>query len=135
MTDPAKLLPERRPSSTTRWRWPRVVPSSWVMVGSAIDGAMWEADFSLRVMASVATERDGLEWVHVSVSHRKRVPTWEEFRDAVQVVVGPLRESYVVLPPADRYVNDHPYCLHAFCCLDGPRLPDFRVENARGIGL
>lgn len=91
------------------------------------DGATWVTTWGLSILATVSTERDGREWVHVSMAHPRRLPTWDEIRDVRDIVIGD-RESYQVLPPKDRYVNVHPNCLHLFACLDGPQLPDFRVS-------
>lgn len=61
----------------------------------------------LNVIAS-----NGLGWDHVSVSHKKRCPTWHEmcrikdmFFDAEDTVIQ-------IHPPKSVYVNDHPRCLH-----------------------
>ena len=55
---------------------------------------------------------DGLGWEHVSVSARKRCPTWEEmcfikslFWDDEDVVMQ-------LHPKRSEYVNQHPFCLH-----------------------
>jgi hypothetical protein len=43
--------------------------------------------------------------------------------------------AYAVFPPADRYVNIHPHCLHLWARLDGSAvLPEFS-EIVPGIGL
>ena len=120
-------MSERRPATTTRWTPPAVVPASWRQRDRGIDGAAWVTTWNLSIIATVSTERDGREWIHVSVAHPRRLPTWDELREIRDHVIGD-REAYQVLPPRDRYVNVHPNCLHLFACLDGPQLPDFRVN-------
>jgi hypothetical protein len=63
------------------------------------------------VIASDGGLTDG-PWEHVSVSRRDRCPLWDEmcqvkslFWDAEDCVVQ-------YHPPASRYVNAHPFCLH-----------------------
>ena len=120
-------MTERCPATSGRWTSPLVLPAGWTFHERGLDGFTATNGWGLSIIATVATERDGAEWVHLSVAHRKRMPTWDEIRDARALVLGD-RESYIVLPPKDRYVNTHPNCLHVFACLDGPQLPDFRVD-------
>jgi hypothetical protein len=79
----------------------------------------------LRVLETIE-KHSGEEWHHVSASYHNRLPTWEDMREVKETFCGKDREAYMVLPPADRYVNDNSYVLHLWCCLDGPVLPDFR---------
>lgn len=51
-------------------------------------------------------------WDHVSVSHRKRCPSWEEMC-IVKDIFFNKNECCVEYHPAETdYVNLHPYCLH-----------------------
>lgn len=123
-------MSERGPSTTTRWTPPTVLPPGWRCYESAIDGATWRVEDvkgEMAVIATSATERDGREWVHVSISRRDRCPSWADLVRVKECVLG-NREAYCVIPPRERYVNVHPNCLHCFACLDGPVLPDFRVS-------
>ena len=72
------------------------------------------------------------EVYHVSFSYATHVPTWQDIRDVKDAFIGPEREAYIVLPSQDRYVDCHPYCLHLWCPLDGPALPDLRVRAPNG---
>ncbi len=116
----------RGPATSGRWTPPTVLPSGWTFADRGLDGCTLQNAWGLSIIATAATERDGKEWVHVSIAHRKRMPTWEELRDAKTLILGD-REAYQVFPPQARYVNIHPNCLHVFCCLDGPQLPDFQI--------
>ena len=123
-------MSERGPATTTRWTPPLVVPPNWRPYEQHADGGWWRVEDvkgELAVLATCSTERDGREWVHVSISRRDRCPTWSDLTRAKDVVLGNC-EAYCVLPPKERYVNTHPNCLHLFACLDGPQLPDFRVD-------
>ena len=62
---------------------------------------------SLAVIAS-----SGFGWEHVSVSRRNRTPTWEEMAFVARLFFEPDETLIQYRPPADEYVNDHPFCLH-----------------------
>lgn len=61
----------------------------------------------LRVIAS-----DGADWDHVSVSTPDRCPTWFEMAAVKDMFWSPSDCVMQLHPPADDYVNHHPYCLH-----------------------
>lgn len=118
---------------------PRVLPASWTYQGRASQDSRVMARIYqktpgigskgrgyLRVITEVA-EREGAPWSHVSMSHHACLPTWEEILEAKVLLLGD-RLAIQVLPPKDEYINLHPYVLHLWCKLEGPRLvPDFRV--------
>jgi len=113
-----------------RWRPPTILPPAWRMVVLGEDGAKYEnRAFKLRAIVSCAEERDGRLWLHLSVSHRERLPSWREMVECKELFLG-NREAYQVVPPRERYVNIHPRTLHLFALLDGaPALPDFTRES------
>lgn len=82
----------------------------------------------LYVMVSGRTEGDGRRWIHVSLSHPNRCPTWATIRLVKDALLGRNRRAIQVLAPESEWVNLHPYCLHLWCCLDEDGLPDFRVD-------
>lgn len=61
---------------------------------------------------------DQMGWEHVSVSRKDRCPTWEEMCQVRTLFWG--EEDWVSQfhPPKDQYVNNHPYCLHLWRCVD-----------------
>lgn len=83
----------------------------------------------LMVGLSCEREDDGRAYIHLSVSHRSRIPTWGELGKAKEAFLGDL-EAYQVLPPRARYVNIDARVLNLYAPLDGPVLPDF----TRGTG-
>lgn len=105
---------------------PRIIPASWRLHQRRGDGAHYvQALTMMSVIVSGDTERDGKRWIHLSIAHPTRLPTWEELVDAKEWILG--REAYAVqvIPPRERYVNQHPFCLHLWSCADGHPLPDF----------
>lgn len=65
----------------------------------------------LAVVASYDTEAHG-RLLHVSVSLRERVPTWNEMTDVW--LAFSTDQPMMVLPQAAHHVNNHANCLHFF---------------------
>ena len=107
-----------------RYGWLELVPSP---IPDCV--VLAHTGIGLRVIASLAWEEDLKRWLHVSVSHAQRLPTWEELRAVKAAFVGPDRAALQVFPRADEYVNHHPYTLHLWHCLEGDVTPDFRREG------
>jgi hypothetical protein len=110
------------------WEPPRVLPSNWREVERGLDGAKYISDAaSLACVLSCSIESDGRPWLHMSVSHRKRIPTWGELRVTKELFLQD-REAIQILPPKAKYINIHPNVLHLFALLDekaSTGLPDF----------
>lgn len=75
-------------------------------------------------------EQDGKAWLHLSLSQKKRIPSWDQLRMAKEDLLGRDSLALQILPPAAEYVNFHPRCLHLWVCMDGRPTPDFR--NSQG---
>jgi hypothetical protein len=104
---------------------PRVLPAGWrELPGMA--GGFINHQRHLAALFSVEREADGKRWIHVSVSHRDRVPTWDELRGAKDWLLGKDRWAISIFPVEAEYVNHHPYVLHLWHCLDGAVVPDMR---------
>lgn len=84
----------------------------------------------LSFIVSATIEADGKRWVHLSVSHRDRIPTWAELLHVKEVVLGDERAAVQVLPRKSEYVNINPRVLHLWHCVDGDPTPDFRRDGA-----
>jgi len=63
--------------------------------------------YGLRIIAST-----GAGWDHVSVSLPDRCPTWSEMKGVRELFFEADETVVQIFPPADRYINFHPYCLH-----------------------
>ena len=68
---------------------------------------VWES--STGCTAFAAREPEG--W-HVSVSHPKRLPSWDEMRTAREAMTPDEVTMAMLLPPRAQYVNVHETCLH-----------------------
>ena len=51
---------------------------------------------------------------HLSISHPRRLPTWEEVRDARYALVPDEATMALLLPPSSEYVNVHEFCLQMY---------------------
>lgn len=93
-------------------------------------GAGWRhVRAPLTVLLSCKRELDGRLWLHLSISHLRRMPTWEELGEVKDVFIGRDRMAVQVFARAAEHCNEHPRCLHLWCCLDADPTPDFRVEG------
>ena len=103
------------------------LPRSWSMARRLEDGAAYRNSDGLTVILSGAVELDGLEWLHLSVSRKSRLPAWRDLVLVKTLFIGAERTAYQIVPDHRRHVNIHPYCLHLWA----PRLaaadplPDF----------
>jgi hypothetical protein len=111
------------------WLRPRVEQTGWKVVqtgndGDALQGRIGPAAFT--VIWSLAYEQDGALWLHVSASHRHRIPQWAEMAEVKRVFVGD-RWACQLHPPDGEYVNLHDRVLHLFAPFSPEAwpLPDF----------
>lgn len=82
----------------------------------------------LLVMASVARYDDGKEWLHVSCSRERRIPTYEELTRVKRDFIGDDKKAVMVLPEKSNHVNIHEYCLHLFYSAENS-LPEFSANG------
>lgn len=85
--------------------------------------AGWEFN-GLIIIASAGEYDDGKEWLHVSVSRKSRLPTYEELTRIKRDFIGDDKKAVFILPEKEKHVNIHNYCLHLFYSAANP-LPDF----------
>ena len=83
----------------------------------------------LLVIVTGAVERDGKRWVHVSMSRRSRLPSYDDMCLVKDSFIGRDRLALQLFVPADQHVNIANNCLHLWHCMDGDPTPDFRHEG------
>lgn len=82
------------------------------------------------IIVTCADQDDGHDWIHASIAHHDRMPTYADLKDLHQAVFGG-GWAYQVFAPPSQHVNIHSYALHLWGRLDGTAvLPDF----TRGSG-
>ena len=67
----------------------------------------------------------GKRWIHVSFSRQNRLPSYKDLQRIRRDFIGEDRQSIMIFPEKERYVNVMKNCLHLFCCLDNDGLPCF----------
>ncbi|MCI4361283.1 MAG: hypothetical protein L3J91_06220 [Thermoplasmata archaeon] len=113
-----------RPLRATEARLRR---NHWKQVTPGLDGlGSWlHRARGLGLIHSIAVERDGELWEHVSLSRQDdRMPTWEQVRDTFREVCGDDALGVVVVPPKAEHV-DLAEVAHVWRCLTRRPLPDF----------
>ena len=77
------------------------------------------------IIVSCAEQDDGHEWVHASLAHIDRMPTYPEIALLHRAAFDGQWAFMVFAPPA-HHVNIHEYALHLWGRLDGTNaLPPF----------
>lgn len=74
----------------------------------------------LVIIASDGRHVDAKGWEHVSVSCKRRCPTWEEMCFVKDLFWEPEECVVQFHPPASEYVNHHPFCLHLWLYRSAP---------------
>lgn len=107
----------RRRLGHTSWKTPRPHgPDGWAFINR---------NDVTSIIASCAPHDDGNEWVHASIAHSNRMPTYDDLKLLHRAVFGDGWAYQVFAPPSD-HVNIHEFALHLWGRLDGqPVLPDF----------
>ena len=80
----------------------------------------------LMVMASAGEYADGKEWLHISVSRKSRIPSYEEMTRVKRDFIGDDKKAVFVLPEKENHVNIAEHCLHLFYSAENP-LPEFSL--------
>ncbi|HAO11366.1 MAG TPA: hypothetical protein DCQ51_09400 [Planktothrix sp. UBA8407] len=111
---------------TVNWKPPKL-PPNWRTIDETSSAGCYRSRNGLAVMISCCRYEDGKNWIHLSISRRKSYPTWDEQVHIKELFLGKESKAIQVFPPRSQWVNDHPYCLHLWECLDGFELPDFRI--------
>ena len=70
------------------------------------------SELGLKVLVTSDVMDDGSRWLHVSVSRRDRIPSWNDLKETKDMFIGRNAEAIQVLPRDRDYVNLHPFCLH-----------------------
>jgi len=112
--------------------FPTVFPASWNEQKCTVTQRYWfvsRPDGPIGVMAGLE-RHGGRRWMHLSVSRRNRLPSWEDLKLVKKVLAGPERQAIQVIPRDKEYVNIHPNCLHLFVCLDDDPVPSFMRDGA-----
>lgn len=105
---------------------PMVIPAGWehcpsLQIGPLFAEVAMRHD-GLKILASRDVDGD-VHWLHISVSHPRRYPTWEELRFVKDTFIGKDKEAVQIFPREQDYVNVHKNCFHLWHCLTGDTVP------------
>lgn len=64
-------------------------------------------------------DHDGVEMIHLSISHPAKLPDWYDLVRAKNELLGQEVEAYLVVPKVSEYVNLHDNCHHLWARADG----------------
>ena len=93
----------------------------------------------LQVIATVSLRGDygdDRAWLHVSVAHHGRVPTYTEVKKIKDMWFTEDEKAIMVFPPKKFHVNKYENCLHLYGVIEGDDpLPEFSgiVGDQRSI--
>lgn len=95
---------------------------------------MWDhAGRRLRLIHSIARERDGEVWAHLSVTQESgRIVSWEQLRFAKEAVYPEKAALQVLAPLSEWYTLDAPDAaevMNLYVCLTARPTPDFRSSD------
>ncbi len=100
-------------------------PRNWKRFQNPYAYAAYDCVNGLRVLMDVGMEYDGKRWLHVSLSRKGRLPSYDDMCAVKNLFIGPDKMAIQVFVPSAQHVNIHPTCLHLWHCIDGDVLPDF----------
>ena len=77
--------------------------------------------------AGVSVERyNGQGWLHVSVSRRSKMPSYDDLKKVKHDFIGDDLAAYQAFPKASEHVNLHEYCLHLWCPMEHDPFPEYK---------
>lgn len=82
----------------------------------------------LSALMSAHKESDGNPWLHLSLCHRDRIPTYQEMQGGRRAFLYE-KLAYQCFVPSAEHVNIHPHVLHLWSPVGHRPLPDFRHDD------
>lgn len=71
---------------------------------------------------------NGQDWLHVSVSRRSRLPSYDDLKKIKHDFIGDDRAAYQAFPKASEHVNLHEFCLHLWSPTEFDPFPNMRTR-------
>lgn len=103
-------------------------PSYWKRESMTGDFSQYASSWrhplaGLFVMGSLSSFKDGTQAIHVSVSRKDRLPSWDEISKVKNEFIGEDVTAFHMIPKREDYVNLHVYCIHVWSEKFGKDLP------------
>lgn len=105
---------------------PDPTQTGWMPIDSPLPGhhAYVHRGRGLIALLGAGTHH-GRVWLHLSVRHKQRIPTWDELSFAKDSLLGAERTGLQMLPPRSRWVDIHSHVLHVWSCVGESPVPPF----------
>lgn len=81
----------------------RSIPFDWIVCQIRDNSASYRHLLSMLIVSESIHEHNGQRWLHITISHTARVPTWQEIKRVKSIWIGDNRVAYHVLPSASTY--------------------------------
>lgn len=102
-----------------------ILPTGWKEVAAPIKYQRCFVKFNGLAVLVGEFDHEGEKWLHVSCSHKNKLPKWKELQEVKDIFIGKTRKGIQVFPPESKHVNIMNFCLHIWSNLDRDVLPDF----------
>lgn len=73
---------------------------------------------ALIVVSSEEIMDNDKSYIHISLSHKNKIPDWETVKYVKENFIGEDKDAFIYFPVKSEYVNFMPYCLHLWSELD-----------------
>jgi len=110
---------------------PKVLPASWQKLDQYSNAGWFRQGNAGLAVCFEVEQVDGDLWIHISLSLRAQMPSYEDLATVKAVFLGPDRKAILVLPPKGEHYNLHPFCLHLYSPITRDPLPDFRAAEGQ----
>lgn len=112
-----------------RTAFERYMGAGWVMSNMGPSGiTMWQQRSGYSVIVSEAPLLDGNYWLHASIAHRERMPSYDDLKVLHNAAFND-RYAYQLFVPSSKHYSFHNFALHLWGRSDGtPCTPDFIAE-------
>lgn len=85
------------------------------MIQSPIPGigcAYYNSLRQLTVITSIDVMDDDKKYIHISLSHKNKIPDWDTVKAVKDKFIGKDSDAFIYFPIDSEYINLMPYCLH-----------------------
>jgi hypothetical protein len=109
-------------------QYPEFPPSGWEIIQPWGDGYALRERGGLRLLIDCSFKADGKAWLHVSISRKTYLPSWDDMKRVKREFIGDGNVAVMVFPAAADYVNIHPNCHHLWHCVEGETICNFTAD-------
>lgn len=98
--------------------WRKLEPMEFPKGTGNIAARCWHHSLiPITVLRSLSRTSSGIWWIHLSLSRRDRVPSWDEIKKVALDFLGDRTAMHVVAKGKD-HINIHPNCFHLWALVN-----------------